>query len=208
MYAAPMYMPSDFRMGEPDAIDFARHIGVGHLVTSVGDHIESTFIPFLLKTDGEHLVIRAHLSRANSHHTALNGTSALLIVAGPNTYISPTNYPSGVEHGMVVPTWNYAIVHLRGVISHLADQDALLADVSTLSDLHEASNAKPWRVSDAPVPYIEKQLRAIIGIEMRISSVEGKAKLSQNRPEVDRVAVRDALHSGTLRDRQVASLMD
>jgi transcriptional regulator len=195
-------------MSDHDAVALARDIGVGHLVTLHHGRIESTLVPFLIQDVPRGLVLRAHLARANAtqHHVITEG-DALVVVSGPDTYVTPSWYPSKQEHGRVVPTWNYSVVHLRGRLRRLNDPDELRELVSDLTDRHEGVRSEPWSIEDAPASFIEGQLRAIIGIEIQIAEIEGKAKLSQNRSEADHDAVRDALLRGDERQRAVGTAM-
>ena len=203
-----MYLPRHFHMESDDALAMATKIGVGHLVTARDGSIESSFVPFLVEPRDGSVVVRAHVAVGNPQHKVIgDGIEALLIVQGPDAYVSPNWYPSKADHGKVVPTWNYSLVHLRGTVRVLDDRDALLDLVSTLTAQHEATQPLPWSVTDAPAEYIDAQLRAIVGIEMTVTSVEGKAKLSQNRDEPDRAGVRDALASGSPAERAVADAM-
>lgn len=204
-----MYLPRHFAMGDPAAVDLARAVGVGHLIT-VGDdgRPDGSFIPFLVDEDSSGLVVTAHIAATNpQRHAVEQSQPALLVVTGPDAYVSPSVYPSKREHGRVVPTWNYAIVHLHGRLRCVDDPADLLAIVTRLTDLHEAPLAQPWAVSDAPPDFIDGQLRAIVGLELRVSTVEGKAKLSQNRPAPDHDAVRSSFLDGTPRQREVGDMM-
>jgi transcriptional regulator len=203
-----MYVPRHFEMSEVDALALARHVAVGHLVTNHNSHIESTLLPFAVEYLDDRLVVVGHIAAANPQRQAIeNGCAGLLIVHGPDAYVSPSLYPSKADGGRVVPTWNYALVHLRGPL-HVVDQpDKLLALVSTLTTLNEAHRDAPWSVNDAPADFIDGQLKAIIGFEMRVDTIEGKAKLSQNRPVSDALAVRDAFLVGTPRQREVGEMM-
>lgn len=191
-----------------DAVALAGTVGVGHLVTSTDAGLDSSFVPFLIeRVDGE-LVVRAHIAAANpQRHAVAAGAAALLIVQGPDAYVSPSLYPSKVEHGKVVPTWNYAVVHLHGQVRLVDDHDHLLDLVTQLTDLHEGRRKVPWTVSDAPAEFTERQLKAIVGIEMTVGRVEGKAKLSQNRTEADRAAVAAAFLGGDDGHRRVGEMM-
>lgn len=204
-----MYRPRHFAMDDGAALAMAEGIGVGHLVTAREGLIESSFVPFLVERSDTNVIVRAHLAVGNTHHTSIGeNTDAVLIVTGPDAYVSPNWYPSKVEHGKVVPTWNYSLVHLRGTVRVVDDRDARLAVVSALTDRHEASRDQPWSVTDAPSEYIESQLRAIVAVEMIVTAVEGKAKLSQNRSPADREGVRDALATGSPTERAVADEME
>ncbi|MGA0264201.1 MAG: FMN-binding negative transcriptional regulator [Ilumatobacteraceae bacterium] len=203
-----MYLPQHFRLDDEPALDMAAGVGVGHLITSVGGVIESSFVPFLVDRADKDVVVRAHLARANKHHAAIGaGAEALLVVTGPDAYVSPNWYPSKAEHGKVVPTWNYSLVHLRGVLRVVDDRGVLLDIVRRLTDRHESAQVQPWSVDDAPADYIDAQLRAIVGVEMVVTSVEGKAKLSQNRSDSDREGVRRGLTAGGPSQQAVARAM-
>jgi transcriptional regulator len=131
-----------------------------------------------------------HIAIANDQwKTALSGAQALAIVHGPQAYISPAWYESKARHGRVVPTWNYEAVHLTGTLAFHHDPEWLRAFVTRLTTTHESGRGHPWAVTDAPPEYIDGQLRAIVGVELTITSVEAKQKLSQNRSELDREGV-------------------
>src|SRR3954454_15745723 len=158
-------------------------VGSAQLVTVGPDgYPAATLLPVIW--DGDRLVL--HIARANEHWKAMEpGSPALAVVTGPEAYVSPAWYRSKAEHGRVVPTWNYSAVHFTGRVETHHDSGWLLDAVTQLPDLHERHRERPWSVADAPETYIDKQLRAIVGIEMAIDKVEGKAKLSQNRSEED-----------------------
>ena len=152
----------------------------------------------------------AHMARANAHWRHISaGSPALLVVAGPQAYISPSWYASKTEHGRVVPTWNYSAVQLTGRARVHEDTDWLKAAVDDLVERHESHRIAPWRTSDAPAKYIQGQLRAIVGIEITVERVEGKAKFSQNRSSADRQGVVDGLrHEKAESAFPVAEAMD
>lgn len=203
-----MYVPHHFEMTADASLDLAAAVGVGHLVTVTDGRIDSTFLPFLIDRGPNGTVVRAHLAIANAQrHAVTDRSSALLIVHGPDSYVSPGVYPSKREHGKVVPTWNYALVHLRGRLEVIDESDQLRTLVSDLTDLHERDRDQPWAVDDAPSDFIDLQLKAIVGLELHVTEVEGKAKLSQNRAEPDRSAVRAAFVDGTTREREVGEMM-
>jgi transcriptional regulator len=178
-----MYNPAAFRETDPAVLGAA--IGafpLATLVTTGARGLDATHLPMLYR-DG---VLRGHVARANpqwQEYTA--GTEALAIFTGPQHYITPNWYPSKREHGRVVPTWNYVAVHARGTLTFHEDPEWLRSFVTALTDEHERTSAAPWKVSDAPAEFVEGQLRAIVGVEMTIVSLEGKWKLSQNRPDAD-----------------------
>jgi transcriptional regulator len=182
-------------------------VGVAQLVTVAGDgRPEATLLPLLW--DGDRLVF--HMARANPHWRSIRpGSPALAVVAGPDAYVSPAWYPSKAEHGRVVPTWNYSAVHFAGRAEVHEDPAWLLDAVTRLTDAHEGRRAEPWAVDDAPGPYVDKQLRAIVGVEFAIERIEGKAKLSQNRDDADAAGVVAGLRrEGGAREQQVADAME
>jgi transcriptional regulator len=148
------------------------------------------------------------LARANLHWTRAGGAVGLAIFQGADAYVSPSWYPSKKQHGRVVPTWNYEAAHIHGRLTWRHEADWLLAQVSALSDHHEASRAAPWAVSDAPEDYIRKLTGAIVGVELTIERVEVTRKLSQNRTPADRSGVAAGLAAGERpSDAAVAALM-
>ena len=146
-------------------------------------------IPFLLdRSQGPYGTLIGHVARANPAWRMLDAqTPSLLIFQGPDSYITPNWYPGKAEHGKVVPTWDYAVVHAHGVARAIEDPDWLLAMLERLTDANEATQPAPWKVSDAPADYIDKLLRAIVGIEIPIDRLEGKLKASQDEAREDRL---------------------
>lgn len=165
------------------------------LVTLGSADLIASHIPMILEEDGSKFgVLKAHISKANPQwQENVAKLDALAIFAGAHHYISPTWYPSTKEHGKVVPTWNYAVVHAYGPLQIIHDQSWLLAHINALTDIHEANSPEPWKVSDAPAEYIQSLLKGIVGLEIPINRLEGKWKVSQNRPERDRMGVVQAL---------------
>lgn len=149
-------------------------------------------VPFRLdRTRGEFGTLVGHVARANP--VWRTPQPSLLVFGGPQAYVSPGWYPSKQVHGKVVPTWNYAVVHARGTPVVLEDAASVLRIVSALTDTHEAAQAHPWQVGDAPPDYVEQMLRAIVGIEIPITQLVGKWKVSQNRSAEDRAGVASGL---------------
>ena len=184
---AALYVPRFNVMDADDVRPFVEAVATAQLVTVGDDGVpDATFLPVLW--EGDRLV--GHLARANAHwRRIVDGSPALEIVTGRDTYVSPSWYAAKAEHGKVVPTWNYSVVHLRGTVVVHDDAAWVRSLVTRLTDRHESSRPAPWAVSDAPDDYIDKNLRPIVGVEMVVSSVEAKAKLSQNRSEADRAGV-------------------
>lgn len=202
-----VYTPPFNRQGDETEIRrFVADVRAGWLVTSrAGAAPSATFLPVIWRAD----TVTLHMAKANPHWREVEEDSpALLIVSGPDAYISPNWYAAKAEHGKVVPTWNYSTVHLTGTLRVIQDADWLRAAVSDLTNLHEAERDEPWHVSDAPPSYIDGQLRGIVGLEMTVTAAEGKEKLSQNRSLADRAGVvrglREEQHPA---DHAVASAM-
>lgn len=186
---------------------------VAWLVTAGADGVpQATLLPIVWRAGNvdDHGTVIAHLARANRHWRAItDGSPALLIVTGPDAYVHPGWYATKAETGKVVPTWNYTAVHLSGPISVHDDPEWLRAAVTELTETHEAGRHDAWSVSDAPADYLEMQLSGIIGIEVAVERVEGKAKLSQNRSDDDRRRVVAGLRQEPFAGADaVASAMD
>ncbi|MBM3529142.1 MAG: FMN-binding negative transcriptional regulator [Alphaproteobacteria bacterium] len=186
-----MHVPDHFRVediGEMHALMHARPFAT--LVSSGSLGLYATHLPTVLKDEGAHGVVECHLARANRHWRDLaEGGEALMIFQGADGYITPNWYPSKAQHGKVVPTWNYAVVHAYGRPEVVQDKDWLRRHVGELSDRQEKSEAAPWAVSDAPDSYIDVMLRGIVGFRFVIARLEGKWKMSQNREMQDRHGV-------------------
>ena len=181
-----MYIPAHFA-ADAGAVDelLARH-GAADLITLTDDGLLATMLPFVYEpTAGEHGTLYGHVARNNGQWRKTALGESLVIVRGPDAYITPNWYASKAEHGRVVPTWNYVTAHVYG--QFVVHDDPVWTErlVRRLTAKHEAANAHPWSVDDAPRAFIEGQLRAIVGIEVAISRIEAKAKLSQNRPAAD-----------------------
>lgn len=187
-----MYIPPAFREERRPVLDaFMRNNPFAPLVSHGPTGFEATHLPWLLDAaDGPHGVLRGHVTRANPHWKAIGtGAEALVIFGGPHAYISPSWYPAKAEHGEVVPTWNYMVVHVTGRVRAIDDADWLRAFVTRLTETHESGRPAPWAVSDAPARYIDGMLKAIVGVELEIAGIEGKWKLGQNRPTADRAGM-------------------
>lgn len=181
-------------------------VGSAELVTVGSDgYPAATRLPVIW--DGDRLLF--HLARANQHWKSITeGAPALAVVSATEAYVSPAWYPSKVEHGRVVPTWNYSAVQFTGRATVRTDAEWLRDAVTRLTDEHERHRAEPWAVTDAPADYVDKQLRAIVGVEFAIEKIEGKAKLSQNRSAEDVTGVIDGLRrEGGDREHAVAASM-
>ena len=191
-----MYRPPAFREDRPEVLlALIESHRLGTLVTYGPEGLNANLVPFTLdRTRGQYGVLRAHLARANEQQAALaSGAEALVIFQGAESYITPSWYPSKAEHGKVVPTWNYVMVEARGVPQIIEDAAWLHAQISELTASQETRREHPWAVGDAPAAYIDSQLKGIFGVEIPIVRLEGKWKVSQNRPEGDRQGVAQGL---------------
>ena len=187
-----MYLPEHFAEQRVDLLHrlISEH-PVGAMVVSTADGLEANHLPFELDAEPAPFgTLRGHVARANPvWHQFTRGVEALVIFHGPQAYISPSWYPSKEMTGEVVPTYNYLAVHGYGEIKIIHEREWLRALVTRLTDRFEANRAAPWRVSDAPAAFIDKQLGAIVGIEIPLTKLIGKWKVSQNRPAADRAGV-------------------
>jgi transcriptional regulator len=188
--------------GLPEIHAFVDAAGAADLVTFDGTRPVATLIPVIWdrpagepgSEPGSFGRLLGHLALANDQwRTASPGAEALAIVRGPQAYISPSWYESTARHGRTVPTWNYETVHLTGPLTVHQDPEWLRAVVTRLTDRHEAGRARSWAVTDAPLEYIDGQLRGIVGVELSIASVEAKQKLSQNRSTEDQAGAIEGL---------------
>jgi transcriptional regulator len=191
-----MYVPAAFAVADPaEAEAMLARQNFGCLVCAGPDGLVATHMPFL--HDPLLGRLTGHMARPNPHRqgSATDG-EALVIFQGPHAYVSPSWYPSKAATGRAVPTWNYEAVHVYGRLAWRDDPDWLIAHVTALSARHEAHRPEPWAVSDAPADYIAGLARGIVGVELAITRIEAKRKLSQNRPEADRRGVIAALEAG------------
>jgi transcriptional regulator len=205
-----MYTPPLFREDDPGVLrQIIREARLATVVTATSEGLIATPLPlFLDESEGEHGVLYGHVARANPQWKLEPAAEALALFSGPDAYITPSFYPTKREHGKVVPTWNYAAVHAYGPVEFFEDATRLHDVVTRLTDIHEASRAERWHVTDAPEEFIRSQLRGIVGLRLPITRIEGKRKMSQNRPEIDREGVVKGLgESGRESDRVVSSLV-
>jgi transcriptional regulator len=181
-----VYVPAHFAPDAATVRELLSRPQAADLVTLTEDGMVATFLPFVFDADaGEHGVLRGHLARNNDQWSRPAVGEALVIVHGPDAYVTPNWYASKAEHGRVVPTWNYVTAHVYGQLRVHDDPAWLDGLVRELTHLHEAGEAAPWAVDDAPAAFVAGQLRAIVGVELVISRIEAKVKMSQNRPSAD-----------------------
>jgi transcriptional regulator len=181
-----MYIPAHFAPDEATVGELLRNHGAADLVTVTAEGLVATMLPFIYVPEaGEHGALHGHLARNNPQWRLPAMGDSLVIVRGPDAYITPGWYASKTEHGRVVPTWNYVTAHVYG--QFVVHDDPVWTEdlVRRLTAKHEAYREHPWSADDAPRAFIEGQLRAIVGVELVISRIEAKAKLSQNRPAAD-----------------------
>ena len=200
-----MYLPSHFSEQRPEVLHKLVHDHPLGLLISLDDAgLQANSVPFFLDADpaGGPGILRAHVARANPlWRQTHSDVETLVVFQGAQAYISPNWYPAKTEHGKVVPTWNYVTVQARGTLRAIDDAQWLRAFVTRLTQHHEATQARPWAVTDAPPDYVDSMLRAIVGIEIELSSIVGKWKVSQNRAVADRTGVARGLRE---RDDAVA----
>ena len=207
-----MYVPKIFQEDRVEVLhDLIRTHPFGTLVTMNEEGLQANHVPFHVESAPEPFgTLYAHVARANPVWRDFSGNNeALVIFQGPQTYISPSSYLTKKETGMVVPTWNYAVVHAHGRLNAIEDVLWLRAFLEELTKTHERGRSEPWNISDAPAEYIEKQLNAIVGLKLTITQLVGKWKLSQNRPARDRASVIQALlEQGTESSKLMAESME
>ena len=191
-----MYIP---RFNEETRLDVMHALiesqPLATLVTMSSSGLIATHLPMVLaRTEGHHGTLRGHLSRANTQWRDLNfSVEALAIFAGAHHYITPSWYPEKAEDGKVVPTWNYAVVHAYGPLKVIEDPTWLHSHLNTLVTQHESSFPTPWKISDAPADYIASQIKGIVGLELPVTRIQGKWKVSQNKSERTLRAVEQGL---------------
>jgi transcriptional regulator len=194
-----MYLPAHFTETRAAVLhDAIRAHPLATLAMSTPHGLDAEHVP--LEIDAEpapHGTLRGHLARANPAWRECAADGAVLAVfQGPQGYVTPSWYASKREHGKVVPTWNYIVVHAHGALRVVDDAAWLRAFLARLTARHEAGRERPWRIEDAPADFIERQLRAVVGIEIAITRLAGKWKVSQNRGAPDRAGVAAGLRAG------------
>jgi transcriptional regulator len=193
-----MYNPPHFKQEDVPLLHaLIREHPLGTLVAQTPDGLVANHLPFEVDPEPAPFgTLRGHVSRANPvWHRASPVLDALVVFTGPQGYISPSWYETKQDGGKVVPTWNYAVVHAYGRMRAIEDPAWLRRLVDQLTHTNEDHRDVPWQTTDAPADYIEKQLEGIVGIEIPLSRLEGKWKMSQNRDARDRVGVVERLRA-------------
>ncbi|MCA0316411.1 MAG: FMN-binding negative transcriptional regulator [Candidatus Melainabacteria bacterium] len=202
-----MYIPQSFKEERVEVLhQLIRSNPFGMVISNGEEGPLLTSVPILLNQDDSKFgTLQCHIARANPHWRSIDGQKALVVFQGANAYISPNWYPTKEENGMVVPTWNYVMVQARGVARVVDDASWLKKQITTLTNQEESGFSQPWKVSDAPDDYIDGQIKAIIGIEIKIDTLEGKWKVSQNRAVKDRQGV--ANHFDSVDNTEMSELV-
>jgi transcriptional regulator len=178
-----VYTPAHFAVDDEAAVEFLSHIEAADLVTMTEGGLVATFLPLVFAPEQGSLL--GHVARKNDQWERAAIGEAMVIVHGLDAYVSPSWYPSKAEHGRVVPTWNYTTAHVYGELVIHDDPEWVGALVRRLTERHESEREHPWSVDDMPEKFHEGQLRAIVGVELVISRIEAKFKMSQNRKDAD-----------------------
>jgi transcriptional regulator len=192
-----MYNPPAFREDDlTSQHQLIRSHPLGLLISSTSDGLQANPLPFHLASEGSSLGrLQGHLSRGNPHWRTLDGHEVLIVFQGSDAYVTPAWYPSRSDRGQVVPTWNYVMVQVRGALQVIDDHEWLRSHITRLTHDHEAPRLEPWHVTDAPAAFIDAQINGIVGLELEIRRIEGKWKVSQNRPEADRRGVAEGFEA-------------
>ncbi|MDM0039309.1 FMN-binding negative transcriptional regulator [Variovorax sp. J22G21] len=193
-----MYIPPHFAESRPEQLHrILREHSLGTLVTQGMDGLDADHLPFEFDPEvGEHGLLSAHVARANPlWQRCPTGSPVMVIFRGAQAYISPNWYPSKQESHRLVPTWNYEVVHAHGVLTVHDDERFVRRIVARLTRLHEAAEPRPWKMGDSAQEFIDSMLRNIVGIEIAVTSLVGKSKLSQNREGRDLVGAADTLEA-------------
>jgi transcriptional regulator len=201
-----VYIPPKHAVEIDKAWQVVSDAGAGMLVIATSRGLSSVFVPVVVSED--RLKITSHLAKANLWWKSVGvDADVLALFLAASAYVTPSNYPSRLENPEVVPTWNYVAAEVRGRLTLHHDPDWKLQQVRALTQCFESGRDPEWRLDDLDQQYRDSQLKGIVGIEIAVTSIEGKAKLSQNRPLIDQVSVRDHFATGTLEEQNVAKRM-
>lgn len=199
-------MPPSFAIDDDDAWGVVNVAGAGMLVIQSEGGLSSVYVPVIVSDDRR--TIRTHVAKANPWWKSVGeGADVLALFLAASAYVTPSYYPSRLENPGVVPTWNYVAAEVRGRATIHDETEWKLAQTTAVTSHFEAGRDPEWRADDLDPHYRELQMRAIVGVEIAVESIEGKAKLSQNRPDVDRRSVRENFAEGSLTERNVARHM-
>jgi transcriptional regulator len=202
-----VYVPPKFAVDDDAAWGIVEDAGAGMLVIQSPQGLASVYVPILVGDDRH--VLATHVARANSWWRAVGeGAEVLALFLAASAYVTPSYYPSRVENADVVPTWNYVAAEVRGVATVHDDLEWKLRQTGLVTQHFERDRDPQWRAEDLDPQFREGQLKAIVGIEIAVTSITGKAKLSQNRSAIDRVNVREEFSRGSLSERNVAQRME
>jgi len=193
-----MYLPKHFQVEDPEILaQLIANYPLATLVGSLDGHFEINHLPLMLSADGKKL--HGHIARTNplSKVAEQENCEVTAVFHGPNAYITPAWYPSKRETGKVVPTWNYAVVHVQGQLSLMGESSWMRQHVAQMTDIHEPTYQSSWKLNDAPEEYVQMMLKAIIGIEIEVKSLVGKFKLSQNRSHSEYAGVLESLEKSS-----------
>jgi len=205
-----MYTPAKFQNTDiADIENIIDNHSFATLISSSGSELEANHLPLMLRRDGSKNYLIGHIAKSNSIWETLQEKAKVLVIfQGLDSYISPSYYPSKTTTGRVVPTWNYVVIHVKGVISFIHDRNWLGRMVDALVEKYESSRKAPWTAAEAPASYIETMLDGIVGLEIEILSMQGKWKLSQNQSAQDRDGVMTGLaEESDIRAHQLAEFM-
>ena len=191
-----MFQPAIFQEDRLDVMHGLMRIHpFATLISSATGELTADHVPLVLHDDeGEFGVLRGHVAAGNPLFTKSEGAlDVLAVFQGPQTYITPSWYASKQEHGKVVPTWNYTVVHARGPLTFIREENWLLRHLHDLTQQHEGHRPNPWAVSDAPEDFVKRQLRGLVGFEIQVTNIEGTWKVSQNKSDADKTGVTSGL---------------
>ena len=189
-----MYLPDHFSETRADVLRaLIKQHRLATIVRNGPDGLVADHIPLMFDDTTGHPTLRGHVARANPLWREAAEQEVLAIFQGPQAYISPSWYASKAEHDKVVPTWNYVVVHARGRLAAIDDAEWLRAHLSSMTNANESRFTPPWKVADAPDDFIRATARAIVGVEIKVKSLTGKWKISQNRSATDRSGVTQGL---------------
>lgn len=194
-----MYLPPHFEETRLDVLhDLIEKAPLGILVTNGQAGLDANHLPFHIGRDeGKFGVLHCHVARANPvWQDIATGDEVLVVFRAADAYISPNWYPSKRETKKQVPTWNYAVAHAHGRVTIRDDERYVRGVIARLTRSHESRQANPWKMSDSPKDYLDMMVKNIVGIEIEITRLTGKFKLSQNRE------ARDILEAGATLKQQ------